>query len=181
MDNNDKLLIMKSVAIGSKNPAKIRAVSAAFQKVLPGETLDFIPIEVESGIADQPMSDNESILGAQSRAQAAMKLANADFGVGLEGGLHELGSTWFTGNIACVVTRDAKYGYGLSPKVTVPLPVVEAVKAGKNLSDAMHDVFGIKDIGKKDGLLGYMTDGHITRASASEQAVISALCSTLKA
>ena len=77
------------VAIGSKNPVKIEAVKEAFGKVWPDQDFEFIGIEVPSGVPDQPMSDEESIKGATTRANNALDRLNADFGIGLEGGSAE--------------------------------------------------------------------------------------------
>jgi len=124
------------------------------------------------------MNDSETLKGAHSRALAALeKIPEADIGIGIEGGLQEINGTWFIGNMACAVSKNKSIGYGLSTRVAVPKEVVGEIKKGNNLSVAMHTVTGIADIGKKQGLLGYMTNGHITRESASMQAVIAAVTS----
>jgi len=50
------------VAVGSKNPVKIACVKEAFEKAFPDIAWEVEGVEVASGVADQPMSDIESIL-----------------------------------------------------------------------------------------------------------------------
>lgn len=163
------------IAVGTKNPVKIDAVRTAFQTMLPDEAFEIIGVDVSSGVSDQPMSDEESIKGARVRAKNAFKeVPDADIAIGLEGGLQQVGDLCFTGNLACAVTKDGRTGYGISPKVAAPAELIHQVEQGKNLSEAVESVLGIADIGKKEGLLGYMTNGHVTRKSASAQSVIAA-------
>ncbi len=75
------------VAIGSQNPTKVNAVKKAFEKVFPNISWEFTGVDVPSGVADQPMTDRESISGATNRAKQSLKKCNADFGVGIEGGM----------------------------------------------------------------------------------------------
>lgn len=164
------------IAVGSNNPAKLQAVQEAFEMLFPDSEIECLGATVTSGVSDQPMSDEETMRGAQNRAMQAMKaIENAVFGIGLEGGLNRVHDTWFTGTFASVVAKDGLVGFGISPRVPAPKELITKVQEGFNLSDAVHEVLGISDIGKKEGLLGYMTNGVITRASASRDAIIGAM------
>lgn len=55
--------------------------------------------------------------------------------------------------------------------------IMQHVHADKNLSHATQLEHGIRDIGKKEGVLGMFSKGLITRSSASKDAVIAALSS----
>ncbi len=169
------------VAVGTKNPAKLRAIHAALVTVFKQQHVEIIGIEVSSGVADQPMNDSESMQGAFTRANNALReVKGADLGIGLEGGLQQIDDVWFAGNIACAITKQLQVGYGISQKVSVPKEIIIEIEKGKDLSEATHAITGIADIGKKQGLLGYVTDNLITRESASEQAIIAAITSVLK-
>mmetsp|Transcript_15146 Transcript_15146/g.23568 ORF Transcript_15146/g.23568 Transcript_15146/m.23568 type:complete len:233 (+) Transcript_15146:66-764(+) len=88
-----------SIAVGSKNPAKIRAVQDALEKALLQNNnnakikLDLEGFDVSSGVDDQPMSDEETKRGAVNRTKAAFEeyvkkhQHEPHFAVGLEGGL----------------------------------------------------------------------------------------------
>lgn len=71
------------VAIGSKNPAKINAVKNVFKD-------EIISVDAESGVSEQPMSDEETIKGAINRAIQAAELGEAEIGIGLEGASSKL-------------------------------------------------------------------------------------------
>ncbi len=105
------------VAIGSQNPCKIDSVKSAFHKVFQNLNnnnndndkivyeLVFSSHNVPSKVNDQPVGDDETLLGARNRAmgalESAMKLHSSSntnddsidqygpphFGVGLEGGI----------------------------------------------------------------------------------------------
>ena len=47
---------------------KIACVQQAFEKCFPEEHFSFEGINVASGVSDQPMGDEETLLGAQNRA-----------------------------------------------------------------------------------------------------------------
>ena len=80
------------IVVGSKNPVKVGAVEEAFKKYYPD--CEVSGIEVASGVSAQPMSELETMNGARQRAYAVLKASpEADYGVGLEGGVTELSPT----------------------------------------------------------------------------------------
>lgn len=62
-----------NIAIGTTNRAKVGAVIDALTAFYPNA--NFIPIQVDSNVADQPFSDEETRLGAMNRAQRRSKQA----------------------------------------------------------------------------------------------------------
>jgi inosine/xanthosine triphosphatase len=91
------------VAVGSENPIKIEAVRLAFNTVWPSKKCEILGVKVSSGVADQPMTNKESVKGATNRAKSAIKALNADFGVGLEGGIEKIGSVWLEWGYMAVI------------------------------------------------------------------------------
>lgn len=74
-------------AIGSRNPAKVRAATGAVKKYF--RDAEFLIEDVDSGVDRQPIN-SETETGAMNRAVAAIKGNGAEFGIGIEGGLVEL-------------------------------------------------------------------------------------------
>ncbi|HWL12648.1 MAG TPA: DUF84 family protein, partial [Ureibacillus sp.] len=72
------------IAIGTKNPTKVKAVNDAFASFIEAE---FISTNVPSNVSAQPLTDLETLTGAINRAKNALEAERADLGVGLEGGL----------------------------------------------------------------------------------------------
>src|ERR1700756_4181138 len=97
------------VAVGSFNPAKIEAARLAFGGVLAGVWRGGLDgkdgYNASPGAAAQPMTDAETIRGARNRAARAIDLGEADYGVGIEGGLEQTDGSWFNSGWAVVVDR----------------------------------------------------------------------------
>jgi non-canonical (house-cleaning) NTP pyrophosphatase len=51
------------VVIATKNPGKIQAVEEAFRQLCPTETITFLSCAAPSGVSDQPMTSEETLLG----------------------------------------------------------------------------------------------------------------------
>ena len=163
------------VAIGSKNPVKIAAVREAFTKVWPEKAFHFEGVDVSSGISDQPMSDEESFSGAKNRAERAMKEIEADFGVGLEGGLQQIGEKWFDCGCIVVVDRHFKKGYASSIRMETPPKMMELIHKGIELGKVNDIIFGLENSKHGEGHFGLMTKGVITRQHGYTDAVVAAL------
>lgn len=163
------------VAIGSTNPVKINATKQAFQKVWPKKKWEVIGLDVSSGVSNQPMSDLESIKGATNRAKAALKKANADFGVGLEGGIQKTNGMWFDTGWVVVIDKNGTQGIGTSIRMQSPPVMMEYVKKGMELGHIDDMLFGKKNTKHKQGHFGLMTRGVLVREEAYQHGVISAL------
>ncbi|MED3669059.1 DUF84 family protein, partial [Geobacillus kaustophilus] len=93
---------MKTVAVGTNNEAKIAAVRA----VLSEKEYRIVSLEVPSGVSAQPLSDEETRLGAIGRAKRALEAAEADIGIGLEGGVTKIDGQWWLCNWGALADRN---------------------------------------------------------------------------
>jgi inosine/xanthosine triphosphatase len=119
------------VAIGSTNPVKVAAAQEAVRHYWPGARC--VALQVDTGVAAMPMSDEETVRGARNRAEAARELAGADLGIGLEGGGMETPWGLFLTNWVAAVGPDGKAGYGSSTRMRLPDAVAAALRAGAAL------------------------------------------------
>jgi len=62
---------MKKIVVASKNPVKIKASTLAFKQMFPEESFEVIGVQVPSFVPDQPMSDEDTYIGAVNRAENA--------------------------------------------------------------------------------------------------------------
>ena len=71
-----------TLAVGSKNPVKIRAAKSGVGKAFPEEKYDIkvFPYSVPSGVSDQPMGDFETRKGAKARARNAAEKYKEEHG-----------------------------------------------------------------------------------------------------
>ncbi len=163
------------VVVASKNPVKLEAVRAGFEQMFGQELIDVLGVAVHSGVAKQPMSDMETRMGAMNRAEEARRLAaDADYWVGVEGGVEEdeLGLMAF----AWVVVRSVHgVGYGKTGTFFLPPQVANLVRQGKELGEADDVVFGRVNSKQENGAIGLLTRDVINRASLYQPAVVMAL------
>jgi inosine/xanthosine triphosphatase len=166
------------VAVGSKNPAKVEAVTNAFKKVF-GEC-EVLGVFVPSGVPDMPMSLDELFQGAKNRAGAALMSLSADFGVGLEGGFEDTKQGVFLTSFVVVVSKEGILGYSRSGGLLMPERIVKEVHKGKELEEVMDEIMGEKNVGEKQGAIGFFTNNLITRSSWLENTTIHALTRFIK-
>lgn len=166
---------MPRVIISSKNPVKINTVKNGFSKVFPHQNFEYIGISVPSEVSDQPMSDQETLLGAQNRIKNA-KIAEpeADFWTGLEGGLEEINGKLEAFAYIVIESRD-KTGVSKTATFTLPEKVSDLIRSGMELGDADDMVFGESNSKQKNGSVGILTKNLINRTDFYETSVILAL------
>ncbi|UJF19726.1 inosine/xanthosine triphosphatase [Vibrio sp. SS-MA-C1-2] len=163
---------MFNIVVSSLNPAKFSAVEAAFKQVFPDIELNIEGVSVNSGVPDQPMNNEETLLGANNRVDnAILAKPNADFYVGLEGGIDN--QTTF----AWMVIESATKKRSQSRSASLPLPpkAIDMVHGGLELGDVMDIMFQQKNIKQKGGAMGLLTDGVLSRSAVYHQALILAL------
>ena len=166
---------MKSVVIASENPVKVRAVQVGFTRMFPDQEIEYLTVSVDSGVSNQPNTDEETLQGACNRSANAMtKIPQADFWVGVEGGIEDFGEEMTA--FAWIVVRSSHIlGKGRTGAFFLPRAVARLVKQGLELGEADDLVFGRSNSKQENGAIGLLTGNVIDRAQLYEQAVIFAL------
>ncbi len=168
------LAALRRVTVGSTNPVKVAAVRAVFERVAPNAAVD--GIAVASSVPDQPVGDDETIRGARSRARAACDATGAELGVGIEGGIVEMGDgAMRTCAWAAIAAADGREGVGGSLAMPLPDAVARAVRDGLELGHAMDRLTGEHDTKRGAGAVGILTAGLVDRQRAYEVLVTYAL------
>jgi len=166
------------IVVGSQNPVKLEAVSVAFASFFSELSFEVQPISVPSGVSTQPLSDAETLMGATNRAKAARELEpNADFWLGIEGGLNpspgEMDSFL---SFSWVVAMDGKrVGRGRSASYELPRSISELIRQGMELGDADDLVFDVSGSKRASGGVGLLTGDRVTRSQFYAEAVKLAL------
>lgn len=172
---------MKKVIIASKNPVKIEAVKIGFNKMFPGQVFDFEAVSVSSDVPDQPMGDLETYNGAFNRAKnAQLLISNADFWVGLEGGLIEHKDGNMEAMAWIIVLSKNKLGKSRTAGFDLPQKTIALIKQGLELGAADEQVFGVNNSKQQMGSTGLLTDNALNRCDYYVQSVILALIPFLK-
>lgn len=164
---SNSLEALALVAVGSANPVKIGAVRAVLARVAPRASVR--GVTVPSGVREQPWGDEETIRGAVNRARGACEALEADWGVGVEGGVVEAhdGGVRTCAWVA-IVSRDGRQGVGGSLSLALPARVAALVRSGMELGHAMDAVTGEHDVKRGVGAVGILTRGLVTRQQAYE-------------
>lgn len=164
------------VVIASHNPVKIRAVKTAFSLQFPENNHKFFPVQVKSGVRDQPLSDRETRQGACNRAEnARSQQPDADFWVGLEGGIETLDDRLIAFAWMSVLGPGDKRGESRTVSLQLPPAVKTRVDQGMELGDANDQVFSTTDSKHQGGAFGLLTGGLYTRESVYTEALVVAL------
>lgn len=149
-----KMANFENVGVGSTNPAKVEAVKEVFPSARE--------MKVESGVSDQPMSDEETRTGALQRARACVK-NGAQVGIGLEGGVMESDEGLLSVNWGALVDENGIEIVASGARYPLPPEIAEALHIGKELGDVIDVFTERKDVRKKEGAVGIFTNGQMTR------------------
>ena len=162
------------VVVGSTNPVKIASVAAAVSRFWPDA--ETIGQETTSGVSAQPISDEEMRMGALERARQALESrAEAHFGVGIEGGVLDASDGMWAYAWVLVTDRAGRVGRGQSGRFLLPPPVATLVRGGMELGSADDLFFGRQDSKRKEGAVGILSVGQISRRDLYQPAVTFAL------
>jgi inosine/xanthosine triphosphatase len=195
--SSDLLAMRKIViAVGSTRKPKLAAVSEAvrqFAAVLaPGQLIDIIGREVESGVSHTPSTRQELMLGARQRAEALSAFAREhrepwQYFVGLEGGLDVVMNSSAAEPQSDAAARrvfleswayvtDGMLGhFGRSGAVEIPDVLAhEVLEQGVELSVAIDRFAGAVGIRDAQGAWGVLSANLISRQEAFRVAVVAA-------
>ncbi len=165
------------ILVGSKNPVKINAVKTAYERYFGN--VETIGMEVDSKVSSQPIND-DTFKGAKNRSAELKKIndtnnLNADYFVGIEGGIIKLFSTWFAFGCMCVMDKEGNTGFGTSPMFELPESIIRQLLSGKELGLIMDELQNQSNTKQKHGAIGYFTNGVMDRHNLYVQGLITAI------
>lgn len=182
------------VIVGSTNPVKVRAVRSVFARAFRDRDIKVEGIDVDLGLPDQPLGDDETRRCAVARAAHVLATTDADVGVGLEGGVmfenggeaegdgegevsereaHLIG--W-----CAIATRDGTLSVVHGASMPLPPAVGREIAAGRELGPVMDELTGVHNSKQKLGAIGYFTCGLLPREKSWEYAITCALVKLLR-
>jgi inosine/xanthosine triphosphatase len=165
------------VAVGSTNPVKIQAVKEVFKEVF-GKEVEIIGVKADSRVSTQPFKE-DVIKGSVNRAENALKLTDADFGVGIESGVMKFGEKWYNLGFITIVDRKGNIGTGTSGWFECPSGILKELENGKELGQVISEITGRVDMQRQDGAIGIFTKGKVTRKELYKHGVFMALAKFL--
>jgi inosine/xanthosine triphosphatase len=178
IDAEGRILGTVMVGVGTANPTKVEAVRRVFERIYPGGAIQVTPVEVDSGVPDQP-SDDQVLEGARTRARAAMDELGGSphFAVGVEAGLFwkEEGEPTFDVQYCAVVDRGGRMTEGHGPGFVYPDTLLEEVKGGKQVRDVMVERYWKEPPERGKGAVFTFSAELMDRLTLTEQAVLMAM------
>lgn len=166
------------ILVGSTNPVKRAAAEAAFTKAFANHSIECEAISVPSGVADQPMNEADTKLGAQNRTTECANTdaeQHFDFYVAMEGGVDSFSEGPVTFAYVAIRNRQGLLSLGRSANLPLPPSVYARLEQGEELAHVMDDIFNEHNIRQKGGAIGILTNHLETRESVYSQALTLAL------
>src|SRR5215475_5543729 len=166
---------IQTLVVASQNPVKIEATRRGFASMFPGLAFHLHVVAVPSGVRPQPLSDAETLQGALNRVQHAAQLVlQADYWVGIEGGVEERQGSmeafaWI------VVSAPHLLGQSRTGTFSLPARVAALIHQGWELGPAVDALYGRSQVKHTTGAVGVLTEGVIDRVQLYEHAVVLAL------
>ena len=99
----------------------------------------------------------------------------ADFFIGIEGGIIKLYSRWFASGLAYVIDSQGRFCYGLSPCFELPGCIIDKLLSGSELGEVMEQISGKDNIKQKEGAIGFLSKGMMVRKDLYIHCLIAAL------
>ncbi len=151
------------VVVASTNPVKMEAVKAAFDSYWPHK-FEFLGMSVPSGVSDQPLTDEETLIGARNRVAAIKQEINqADFWVGVEGGVQLNNSGIYDAFGWMVIANSQQESISRSASFSLSKSMTEKLQNGMELGPLMDEIFKDSMIKHKGGAVGMLTNGVVSR------------------
>jgi inosine/xanthosine triphosphatase len=149
------------IAVGSTNPVKVEAVKEVAAEIFGEVAVE--PVEVDSGVSSNPLTDSETIAGAVRRAGEARERSGAELGVGLEGGITRIDGKYYT-CVWCALDDGKEVTTGGGVHIPLPDRVLRMIlDDGKEMGHVMDELTATADTKRTVGFEGIVTKGLVTR------------------
>ncbi len=186
------------VRVGTLNPAKMGAVERALGSFADSSSpLTLVPVEVESGVSEQPIGWDGIRSGARNRARAAFESGPCVLAIGIEDGLVRLldedsrtssDARLDHYNVGCAwLTDGEREGHGFSSAFSYPPECLEqAVRQQAPIGDLFDSLWRRSRLadpepaknaasGRSGGNIGRLTAGRLDRSAYGAQAILCGL------
>jgi inosine/xanthosine triphosphatase len=156
----------KKIRVGSLNMNKIDAVREVFTGY------EVTGIACKSDVREQPMDLDEIIRGAIFRARSVF--VDCEYSVGIEDGISQVpgAKSGYMNFCACAIFDGKRVFLGLGPAFEYPLECTRrVVEEGITISEAFSPFTDKPDIGYEEGIIGWLTQGRISRKDYTKHSV----------
>lgn len=166
------------IAIGTTAAPKIAAIEEWIKKCPFFEWIqvEIIPLKVESGISDMPLSEEENMTWAKNRAINARKEIEADFYIGMEWGATMIDDKAYLFWVVYIMNNDWVWHFGFSNKMEVPEIFRKRIYDNKeDLGPVLSEITWVEWASKKTWAFWAWSDDLLTRKDQFLLAFLSAI------
>lgn len=129
---------MHKILLGTTSQSKLDIVKSILHS-----DYEIVPVDVESGITDQPLDQNTTVEGAVNRAKNAVgssgSLQEYEFSIGLEGGLEKINNLYYLVCVVALVDPKGDIYMGISNKLPLPKEVSGRIEKGEQFGVAIRE------------------------------------------
>lgn len=158
------------ISVGSMNPVKVEAVRSVMEKIYGNVRIT--SVDADSEVREQPF-ESDVKKGAINRAKNA--LGRHTMSVGIEAGVFEKEEGLYDIQYCAVIDDEGKLTVGMGSGFVYPEKIASLVRDGYTVSEAISQLYGNKEIGRKQGAIGMLSNGLLDRKTLTEQAVMAAM------
>ena len=165
------------VLIGSENSVKIESAKQSFSKFF--KPVEIKGLRVNSGVSVQPFNE-DTFTGAKNRAEHVKRIndeqcLNANFFVGIEGGILQLYKRWFQFTAIHILDSQHRDSFSTTGLYELPDWIVEKLLAGSELGHIIDELTQDSNTKEKQSASGFLTNGAVDRLQNYTQAITFAL------
>ena len=165
------------VLIGSENSVKIESTKQSFSKFF--KPVEIRGLRVDSGVSVQPFNE-DTFTGAKNRAKHVKRIndeqsLNANFFVGIEGGVLQLHKKWFQFTVIYILDQQHRESFGTTGLYELPDWIIKKLLAGNELSHIIDELAQDTNTKEKQSASGFFTNGVVDRLQNYTQAITFAL------
>ncbi|KJE48898.1 MULTISPECIES: pantetheine-phosphate adenylyltransferase [Acidiplasma] len=148
------------ISISTNNSLKTMALRDFLNKFM--KNFDVIENHEYETDTDQPYGDDTPRL---ARLRAMKGLRDNDYSIGIESGLfyNKINNVYYDFHYCAVIDRYSRITTGVSSGFELPEDIVDVVRSGLSVSDAIKEIYNIPDIGKREGIIGLISNYNIKR------------------
>ena len=166
------------ILVTSKNPVKIKASKDAFEKFFDSLEIVSKEIVITDKNAHQPIGCEQTRNFSRKRVLLAkQKFKGFDYYIGIESGVMKFDSNTAYIIVYSSVGNKSKIHTTKGCEIPLPMDWYDSLNNSKDneLGDIAERESGVRDIKKKQGIVGFFSQNHITRYDISLQSVIMSL------
>jgi len=173
---------MIKIIVTSLNPIKIEAARLAFSRAFPQSSFEIKGCSANSGVSNQPLSDQETKLGALNRIKSAQLLeSNADFYFSFEGGAEDKEGLLEEFAWVAIEDKNGRANQSRSASFIIPETLRHLIiHEGLEMGEAADRIFNDNNIKQKGGAVGALSNNLVTRTDLYVQAAILAFLPWLR-